>query len=133
VYLSYALTMIPDWHAALANACSMLKPGGVLGVVDFYVAAADPPNGLARQSLLTRWWWPRWFAHDGVHLDPRHLQCLMRATSPLFLHERRARLPYLPGLQAPYYIYVGCTPGAAPELENSATLAGARLSRPECS
>src|SRR3954454_8706301 len=27
VYLSYALTMIPDWRAAVGNAMAMLKPG----------------------------------------------------------------------------------------------------------
>jgi len=30
VILSYALTMIPDWRAAVANAYAMLKPGGTL-------------------------------------------------------------------------------------------------------
>ncbi len=38
VTLSYALTMIPDWFAAIENACAMLKPGGVIGVADFYVS-----------------------------------------------------------------------------------------------
>lgn len=35
VYFSYSLTMIPDWRGALANALSLLRPGGTLGVVDF--------------------------------------------------------------------------------------------------
>ena len=32
VYFSYALSMIPDWRAAPANALAMLMPGGLLGV-----------------------------------------------------------------------------------------------------
>ena len=32
VTFSYSLTMIPDWFAAIENAWSILKPGGVIGV-----------------------------------------------------------------------------------------------------
>ncbi len=35
VYVSYALSMIPDWEAALAEALRLVKPGGRLGIVDF--------------------------------------------------------------------------------------------------
>lgn len=38
VTFSYSLTMIPDWFAAIDNAIAMLKPGGVIGIVDFYVS-----------------------------------------------------------------------------------------------
>ena len=38
VIFSYALTMIPDWFRAVDNALSMLRPGGRLAVVDFYVS-----------------------------------------------------------------------------------------------
>ncbi|MGB5833439.1 MAG: hypothetical protein WBG92_15785 [Thiohalocapsa sp.] len=33
VYFSYALTMIPDWPAAIDNALAMINTGGLLGVV----------------------------------------------------------------------------------------------------
>jgi S-adenosylmethionine-diacylgycerolhomoserine-N-methlytransferase len=107
VYFSYALTMMPDWNAALDNALAMLKPGGTLGVVDFYVASPEPLPGLRRHTAATRWLWPRWFAHDGVHLHPDHLPQLMSKTAALHLIENCAALPYLPGLRVPYYIYVG--------------------------
>jgi S-adenosylmethionine-diacylgycerolhomoserine-N-methlytransferase len=113
VYLSYALTMIPDWQAALDNVLAMLKPGGTLGVVDFYVADHVPLPGLAHHDALTRWWWPRWFAHDGVHLNPQHLPWLFAHTTALHLRESRAGLPYLPGLRVPYYVYVGRKPAVA--------------------
>ncbi|WP_260923047.1 class I SAM-dependent methyltransferase [Novosphingobium sp. 9] len=35
VAISYALSMIPDWHAALAAGADALAPGGRLDVVDF--------------------------------------------------------------------------------------------------
>lgn len=107
VYLSYALTMIPDWQGVIDNAIAMLRPGGVLGVVDFYVSAADPASGMVRHGAFTRFFWPRWFAHDGVHLSPDHLARLRALVPDHALHERRAPVPYLPGLQVPYYIFVG--------------------------
>ncbi len=35
VYFSYTLSMIPDWAAALAHGCKLVKDGGRLSVVDF--------------------------------------------------------------------------------------------------
>jgi S-adenosylmethionine-diacylgycerolhomoserine-N-methlytransferase len=35
VYVSYSLSMIPDWEAALAQALSVVEPGGSLHIVDF--------------------------------------------------------------------------------------------------
>ena len=107
VYFSYALTMIPDWRAAVDNALAMLKPGGTLGVVDFYVSAARPPEGRVRHPWATRAFWPRWFGHDGVHLDAEHLHALAARTEPVLCEERMAAVPYLPGLRAPYYLYIG--------------------------
>ena len=124
VYFSYALTMIPDWEGAVRNALTMLKPGGRLGVVDFYVADPDPAPGLARHGALTRWFWPRWFAHDGVHPNPAHLRTLRRLLPDHDLTEHRAPVPYLPGLRVPYYVFVGRVPGrvseASPQTDTSA-------------
>lgn len=99
VFLSYALTMIPDWRAVIDNAVSMLKPGGYLGVVDFHLPVAG--------SALCNGLWRRWFAHDGVHLSAAHLPSLRARLADICLSERTAPLPYLPGLQAPYYLYIG--------------------------
>lgn len=99
VVLSYALTMIPDWKAAIANAVGMLKPGGRLGVVDFHI----PSSG----GALASGFWRRWFAHDGVQLSAAHLPTLLGHLPDAWTDERRAQLPYLPGLRAPYYLYVG--------------------------
>ena len=107
VYFAYSLSMIPDWRAALANAMRMLRPGGVLAVVDFYVSAARPAPGLVRHAALTRALWPRWFAHDGVRLGPETPELLTRAVPDHALHECRGRVPYLAGLRVPYYRFVG--------------------------
>lgn len=107
VFMSYALSMIPDWQTTLQNACAMLSEDGLLGVVDFYVSDALPAAGLARHGVLTRWFWPRWFAHDGVRLDSAALSALRAQLETVHLHEGLARVPYLPGLRVPYFVFVG--------------------------
>jgi S-adenosylmethionine-diacylgycerolhomoserine-N-methlytransferase len=109
VYFSYALTMIPDWRATIVNALAMLKPGGVLGVVDFYVSEAQPPKECARHDALTRWFWPAWFGHDGVRVSSEHLPELRRLMPQHTLVEACAKVPYLPFGRVPYYIFVGRT------------------------
>jgi S-adenosylmethionine-diacylgycerolhomoserine-N-methlytransferase len=110
VLLSYALTMIPDWQGAITNALAMLRPGGRLGVVDFYISAPCPDPGLARHGALARRFWPRWFRHDGVHLNPAHMQMLRDVLPDHRLVEDLAPLPYLPGLRVPFYRFVGRKP-----------------------
>lgn len=107
VLLSYALTMMPDWGAVLDNAWSMLRDGGSIAVVDFFVSSAQPAPGRARHGWLTRHGWTRWFAHDGVHLNPAHLERLHTRFEARYFSERLAPLPYLPGLRVPYYLFIG--------------------------
>jgi S-adenosylmethionine-diacylgycerolhomoserine-N-methlytransferase len=99
VILSYSLTMMPDWHAVLANAQAMLAPGGRLGVVDFHLPESG--GGLANR------FWKRWFGHDGVHLSAAHLPALNALFEATFIEERRAAIAYLPWLRVPYYLFVG--------------------------
>ncbi len=106
VYLSYALTMMPDWRAVLVNAWSMLAPGGRLGLVDFHL----PEGGHIGRRIANRFW-QAWFAHDGVHLSEQHLKMLESLCVSTHIRQRRARVPYLPGLRAPYYLFVGIKPG----------------------
>jgi S-adenosylmethionine-diacylgycerolhomoserine-N-methlytransferase len=107
VIFSYSLTMIPDWRRAINNALRILRPGGLIGVVDFRVSRRDPPPGFSRHGTLARQFWPRWFGHDGVNLDAEHLHTLIARTEPVLREERTAAVPYLPGLRAPYYLYIG--------------------------
>ena len=52
VFISYTLSMIPDWHAALDRAAAALAPGGRLLIVDF--GQQDGLPGWFR-SLLFSW------------------------------------------------------------------------------
>jgi S-adenosylmethionine-diacylgycerolhomoserine-N-methlytransferase len=110
VTFSYSLTMIPDWFAAIDNALAMLRPGGLIGVVDFYVSRKYPQDGLKRHRWSTRAFWPTWFANDNVFLSPDHVPFLHRRCTPVHFEERRARVPYLFFCRVPYYLFVGRKP-----------------------
>ncbi|RYU57966.1 class I SAM-dependent methyltransferase [Methylolobus aquaticus] len=99
VIFSYSLTMIPDWNAALGNAMAMLKPGGLLAVVDFTVSP--------QQGRLASLFWRAWFGHDGVRLNAEHVSALRGLCRDHAVEERRAPIPYLPGLRVPYYLFIG--------------------------
>lgn len=61
VYVSYSLSMIPDWEAALAQALAVVAPGGSLHIVDF-----------GQQERLPRWFCGMlraWLAK--FHVTPR--------------------------------------------------------------
>ena len=112
VTFSYSLTMIPDWFAAIENAVAMLKPGGTIGVVDFYVSRKYPQEGLTRHGWLTRSFWPVWFASDNVFPSTDHVPFLHRRFEPLQFREYRGKVPYFPILRMPYYLFVGRKPKA---------------------
>jgi len=107
VTFSYSLTMIPDWFAAIDNAWRMLKPGGVIGVVDFFVARKYPGETHTRHRWSTRTFWPAWFAMDNVFLSSDHLPYLARRFAPLEVRQQRGKLPFVPLLRVPYYLFVG--------------------------
>jgi S-adenosylmethionine-diacylgycerolhomoserine-N-methlytransferase len=107
VTFSYSLTMIPDWFAAIEHARTLLRPGGLIGVVDFYVSRKYPPPGLKRHRWLTRSFWPVWFASDNVFPSPDHVPYLHRYFDPVHFEEHSANVPYIPLLRTPYYAFVG--------------------------
>ena len=111
VTFSYSLTMIPDWFAAVENAAAMLKPGGTIGVVDFYVSLKYPSTGFARHGWLTRSFWPVWFASDNVFPSTDHVPFLHYKFETVKFCEYRGKVPYFPLLPVPYYVFVGRKPG----------------------
>jgi len=110
VTFSYSLTMIPDWFAAIDHAYSLLKPGGLIGVADFYVSRKHPNEGFQRHNWSKRAFWPMWFAYDNVFPSPDHLPYLSRKFEQVALDECLTRLPYFvlnPFAKMPYYVFVG--------------------------
>lgn len=107
VTCSYSLTMIPDWFAAIDNAYGMLRDGGRIGVVDFYVSRKHPADPMVRHGGLTRVGWPAWFGMDNVFPSADHLPYLQNRFETVHLEESRAKVPYLPLVRTPYYTFVG--------------------------
>ncbi len=107
VTFSYALTMIPDWFAALDRAAEAIKPGGYVGGVDFYVSRRYPAHGLRAHNWLTRHGWPAWFDRDGVRPSADHVPYLQSRFDTEALTERVSTVPCLPGIKVPYYIFLG--------------------------
>ena len=107
ITFSYSLTMIPDWFGALEQAYRLLKPGGTIGVVDFYVSRKWPAPGLRRHGKFTRTFWPAWFGMDNVYPSPDHLPWLQGRFETIRVEESAGKVPYMLGMKAPYYTFVG--------------------------
>ena len=107
VTFSYSLTMIPDWFGAIENALRILRPGGSIGVIDFYVARKYPAQGLAKHGWFNRTFWPVWFSGDNVFPSADHLPFLEQHFKRQWLEEKRAKVPYMPLVRAPYYQFIG--------------------------
>ena len=107
VTLSYSLTMSKDWKKVVDNAFKLLKPGGVLGVVDFFISRKAAEEDEPQHSRFQRMFWPRWFSIDGVRLNPEHLEHLKGRFITNQVHYGEGRVPYLLGMRAPYYWWLG--------------------------
>ncbi|HQR06182.1 MAG TPA: class I SAM-dependent methyltransferase [Gemmatales bacterium] len=107
VTFSYSLTMIPDWFAAVDAAWRLLKPGGTIGVVDFYVGRKWPEANRVKHAWSTRHFWRTWFDADNVFPSPDHVSYLQHRFQTMSLDEARAKLPYMPFVRMPYYRFVG--------------------------
>jgi S-adenosylmethionine-diacylgycerolhomoserine-N-methlytransferase len=109
ITFSYSLTMIPDWFAAIQHAYQLLKPGGRIGVVDFYVSRKHPDTVFQKHGWATRSFWPVWFASDNVFPSPDHVPFLHRLFEPVYFEECKTRIPWfpIPLFKMPYYIFIG--------------------------
>lgn len=118
VTFSYSLTMIPNWFHALRQAERILKPGGRIAVVDFYVSSKHAAGGLRQHGWLRRAFWSHWFAADNVFLTGDHLAALRCWFESERLVERLGSVPYLPLMKAPHYLFWGRKPKPPGAAEN---------------
>ena len=107
ITFSYALTMMPNWNAAIDWAYQWLQPGGYIGVVEFSIPHKHPAPYLTPQSWLSRHFWPLWFATDNVFLSADHSAYLHHRFTPIHYRQSCGKVPYLFGLKAPYYQFIG--------------------------
>ena len=107
VTLSYALTMMPNWWQVLEHAHTILRPGGRIAIVDFYLPAKHPSSGRARLAGLLRNVYRAWFEFDNVFLSTEHLPYVADRFQMIELEESRTALPYVPLARVPYYTFIG--------------------------
>ena len=110
VTMSYSPTMIPDWFLAFDNAFRILKPGGVIGIVDWYVSRKWDNGDRKRHNWFTRNYWPVHFSTDNVFISPDHIPYLLHYFEQVSLEERRSKVPYVPFIRVPIYIFIGRKP-----------------------
>lgn len=106
VTFSYSLTMIPNWFDALMHAKSLLRPGGKLAVVDFYVSRKHADDDQTQHGWFRRTFWSLWFAADNVFLNGDHLAMIESQFKIEFLAQRDGKVPYIPLLRAPHYLCI---------------------------
>lgn len=107
ITFSYSLTMMPNWIGVLEHAYNLLRPGGRIGVADFYIGHKWPGAGRKKHSAWQRFFWPMWFGWDNVFLSPDQVNHLQHRFQTVELREGFGKVPYLLGLKAPYYVFLG--------------------------
>lgn len=107
VLCSYSLTMMPHWFAVVDRAYQILRPKGIFGATDFYVSGSHPADPLKRHAAWQRWLWPACFAWHHVWLNPDHLPYLQHRFVTRALGEHSGTMPFMFGMRAPYYVFVG--------------------------
>ncbi len=104
---SYSLSMMPGWFAALDRSWSMLRPGGRIAVVDFFVSSKHADAERQQHAWASRLFWKAWLERENVFLSPDHIPYLQHRFEQERLEERLARHPRLPVLCWPYYSFLG--------------------------
>jgi betaine lipid synthase len=112
VTMSYALSMIPEFHSVIDSIPALLAPSGILSVVDFYVQNAVDISGRnygggsfhRHVNWLGRVFWRSWFELDRVALEPARRDYLEYRFGTILNFNKRHY--YLGAI--PYYTWIGC-------------------------
>ncbi|MBY0386088.1 class I SAM-dependent methyltransferase, partial [bacterium] len=107
ITFSYSLTMIPEWFLAIDSALQLLKPGGLIAVIDFFIPNDSQKKFSTMSAFLKNHFWPAWFSWDGVYLSKDHVPYLTNRFETLFFEEDHHQLPYLPKSEVPFYLFIG--------------------------
>eukprot|EP00271_Cylindrocystis_brebissonii_P006722 TRINITY_DN19505_c0_g1_i1.p1 TRINITY_DN19505_c0_g1~~TRINITY_DN19505_c0_g1_i1.p1 ORF type:complete len:708 (+),score=127.24 TRINITY_DN19505_c0_g1_i1:145-2268(+) len=106
VTFSYSLSMIPPFMDAVDSGISYLADDGMVGVADFFTSAKfDLPN--RQHTYFQRWFWRSVFDLDGIDLGPDRRHYLEHELEPVFEYNSRGKIPYVPYLRAPFYLWIG--------------------------
>lgn len=106
ITFSYSLSRIRDFMPTIDRALTMLANDGLVGVVDYFTSSKyDLPN--RQHSYLGRWFWRAAFDYIGYDLGPERRQYLELKLEAAFEYNGTEYVPYLPIVQAPFYVWVG--------------------------
>lgn len=106
ITFSYSLSRIRDFMPAIDKTLSNLASDGLVGVVDYFTSAKyDLPN--RQHTFLGRWLWRAAFDYTGYDVGPERRQYLEHKLDAAFEYNGTEHVPYLPVLQAPFYVWVG--------------------------
>lgn len=107
VTFSYSITMIPNWFEAIERAYEMLKPGGSIGVCDFYFSRPYSEGKTSQHTWFTRHFWRAINDAHGVYPSWDHVPFLDAKFQREKFIEGLVKRPAVPIVQIPYYVYWG--------------------------
>jgi betaine lipid synthase len=124
VTMSYSLSMIPPYLKVVDRVLEILRPEGLVSVVDFFTSNKDEGGEEpGRQgNLINRLFWKTWFEFDHVDLNPArrdYLEHKFQVVKSLSCRNRMV-LPSL--ISIPYYIYLGEKPSEQSSRASTPTL-----------
>lgn len=115
VTMSYSLSMIPGPFRLVDSLVELLKPDGLIGVVDFYVQSSHELIGSSTDGgtvgravgWAARSFWRAWFDLDRVSLEAGRRDYLAhRFGTVLEINGRNKKMGWIP-----YYVWIGCQMG----------------------
>ncbi|CCG81536.1 Putative uncharacterized protein [Taphrina deformans PYCC 5710] len=113
VTMSYSLSMIPPYFKVIDRVLEILRPEGIISVVDFFTSNKDDSGirELNRQgNLFNRIFWRSWFEFDHVDLNPARRDYLEHKFELIKSVSCRNSFVVPLLVSIPYYIYLGQKP-----------------------